>query len=208
MGAPFSLLIFNLISICMTGTSPSISRKTRFLSALSFTLLMATLGITYFLEGLGQTLFGSDIYKIDVGMPKDPIFLFEKTFEGGVLVNKEDLYAALIAAALVAVLSLFFQKTATGRALRQLGLDELSLAQSDDDTKSTIVRIVALRAERARLLGFASHAHLQMADSMAMRPERRTFWNSASAAADCSGLTPTCSAAAMAAVKSIGILSP
>ena len=33
------------------------------------TLLMATLGITYFLEGLGQTLFGSDIYKIDVGRP-------------------------------------------------------------------------------------------------------------------------------------------
>ena len=34
------------------------------------TLLMATLGITYFLEGPGQTLFGNDIYKIDVGMPK------------------------------------------------------------------------------------------------------------------------------------------
>lgn len=34
------------------------------------TLLMATLGITYFLEGLGQTMFGSDIYKIDIGMPK------------------------------------------------------------------------------------------------------------------------------------------
>ena len=38
------------------------------------TLLMATLGISYFLEGLGQTLFGSDIYKIDIGMPKDPIW--------------------------------------------------------------------------------------------------------------------------------------
>ena len=55
------------------------------------TLLMATLGITYFLDGFGQTLFGIDIYKIDVGMPKDPIFLFENTFQGGVLVNKEDL---------------------------------------------------------------------------------------------------------------------
>ncbi len=58
------------------------------------TLLMATLGIAYFLDGLGQTLFGSDIYKIDVGLPKDPIFLFESTFQGGLLVNKEDLYAA------------------------------------------------------------------------------------------------------------------
>jgi branched-chain amino acid transport system permease protein len=65
------------------------------------TLLMATLGITYFLDGLGQTLFGSDIYKIDMGMPKDPIFL-EKVFQGGILVNKEDLVAAGIAAALVA----------------------------------------------------------------------------------------------------------
>ncbi len=35
------------------------------------TLLMATLGITYFLDGLGQTIFGSDIYQIDVGMPKE-----------------------------------------------------------------------------------------------------------------------------------------
>ncbi|MBS0441822.1 MAG: branched-chain amino acid ABC transporter permease [Proteobacteria bacterium] len=93
------------------------------------TLLMATLGITYFLEGLGQTLFGNDIYKIDVGMPKDPIFLFESMFQGGVLVNKEDVYAALIAAALVALLSLFFQKTATGRALRAVA-DDHQAAQS------------------------------------------------------------------------------
>src|SRR5687768_18400582 len=41
------------------------------------TLLMATLGITYFLDGFGQTLFGSDIYRIDIGLPKDPLFLLE-----------------------------------------------------------------------------------------------------------------------------------
>ncbi|MFP5399661.1 MAG: branched-chain amino acid ABC transporter permease [Gammaproteobacteria bacterium] len=93
------------------------------------TLLMATLGITYFLDGFGQTIFGSDIYKIDVGLPKDPIFLFESLFEGGVLINKEDLYAAVIAAALVALLSLFFQKTATGRALRAVA-DDHQAAQS------------------------------------------------------------------------------
>ena len=93
------------------------------------TLLMATLGIAYLLEGAGQMLFGNDIYKIDIGLPKDPMFLFEKTFEGGVLVSKEDLYAALIAAALVAGLSLFFQKTATGRALRAVA-DDHQAAQS------------------------------------------------------------------------------
>ena len=93
------------------------------------TLLMATLGITYFLDGFGQTVFGSDIYKIDIGLPKDPIFLFESTFQGGVLINKEDLYAAGIAAALVMLLTLFFQKTGTGRALRAVA-DDHQAAQS------------------------------------------------------------------------------
>ena len=93
------------------------------------TLLMATLGIAYFLEGLGQGLFGNDIYKIDIGMPKDPIIAFESVFQGGVLINKEDLYAAVIAAALVAGLSLFFQKTGTGRALRAVA-DDHQAAQS------------------------------------------------------------------------------
>jgi branched-chain amino acid transport system permease protein len=93
------------------------------------TLLMATLGIAYFLEGLGEALFGNSIYKIDVGMPKDPLIAFESTFQGGILVSKEDLVAALIAAALVAALSLFFQKTGTGRALRAVA-DDHQAAQS------------------------------------------------------------------------------
>jgi branched-chain amino acid transport system permease protein len=93
------------------------------------TLLMATIGITYFLEGLGQSIFGSSIYKIDIGMPKDPIFVLESVFQGGVLINKEDLYAAIIAATLVAALSLFFQKTSTGRALRAVA-DDHQAAQS------------------------------------------------------------------------------
>lgn len=93
------------------------------------TLLMATLGVTYFLEGAGQTLFGSDIYKIDIGMPKEPVIVLESMFSGGILVNKEDLVAALIAAALVLVLTLFFQKTSTGRALRAVA-DDHQAAQS------------------------------------------------------------------------------
>ena len=93
------------------------------------TLLMVTLGIAYFLDGLGQTLFGSDIYKIDVGMPKDPVFVLDSVFPGGLLISREDLYAALIAALLVAALSVFFRKTATGRALRAVA-DDHQAAQS------------------------------------------------------------------------------
>ncbi len=92
-------------------------------------LLMATLGISYFLDGLGQSIFGSSIYKIDVGMPKDPMFLLESVFPGGLLVNKEDLVAAVIATALVASLAAFFQFTKTGRALRAVA-DDHQAAQS------------------------------------------------------------------------------
>ncbi len=93
------------------------------------TLLMATLGISYFMEGAGQTLFGSSAYKIDIGMPKEPVMIMQSTFEGGLLINQEDLYAALIAAAMVGLLTVFFQKTSTGRALRAVA-DDHQAAQS------------------------------------------------------------------------------
>jgi len=93
------------------------------------TLLMVTLGITYVLEGVGQTIFGSEIYNIDVGMPKEPVMMFEGLFEGGILINKEDFIAALIAAVLVGLLTLFFQKTPVGRALRAVA-DDHQAAQS------------------------------------------------------------------------------
>jgi branched-chain amino acid transport system permease protein len=93
------------------------------------TLLMATLGIAYVLDGFGQTIFGSDIYKIDVGMPKEPVMMLESVFEGGILINKEDFVAAFISAMLVLALSIFFQKTATGRALRAVA-DDHQAAQS------------------------------------------------------------------------------
>jgi branched-chain amino acid transport system permease protein len=86
-------------------------------------LFMATIGLTYFLDGFGQTLWGSDVYQLDIGMPKEPVMIAQNLFEGGILINKEDVYAAVIAAILVAALALFFQKTATGRALRAVADD-------------------------------------------------------------------------------------
>jgi len=93
------------------------------------TLLMATLGIANVLDGAGQLIFGSSTYKIDIGMPKDPMFVLDSVFQGGLLLNREDLYAALAAATLVALLTLFFQKTRTGRALRAVA-DDHQAAQS------------------------------------------------------------------------------
>ena len=93
------------------------------------TLLMATLGISYFLDGAGQIAFGSSVYSINVGMPKEPLFILESIFEGGLLISLEDLTAAVIAALLVAALAVFFQFTATGRALRAVA-DDHQAAQS------------------------------------------------------------------------------
>jgi branched-chain amino acid transport system permease protein len=92
-------------------------------------LLMATLGVTYFLDGFGQTVWGSDIYEINLGIAKEPVMVLENLFQGGILVNKEDFVAAIAAAGLVALLALFFQKTPTGRALRAVA-DDHQAAQS------------------------------------------------------------------------------
>ena len=92
-------------------------------------LFMATLGIAFFLEGFGQTIWGSDIYTLDLGIPKDPMFILESIFDGGLLVDKLDVFAAAVAGALVVGLALFFQKTKVGLALRAVA-DDHQAAQS------------------------------------------------------------------------------
>ncbi len=80
-------------------------------------LFMATIGITFFLEGFGETVWGSDIHRLDVGIPDESFDL------GGMLLNEFDIWAAGIGAVLVAALAIFFQKTAIGRALRAVADD-------------------------------------------------------------------------------------
>ena len=126
-----NILAFVIAGACMFAVAWLIERLVlrHLVNQDGATLLMATLGIAYFLEGVGQSFFGSNIYPIDIGMPKDPVFLFDSVFEGGILVNQEDVIAAAIAAALVIGLSVFFQKTKTGRALRAVA-DDHQAAQS------------------------------------------------------------------------------
>ena len=126
-----NLLAFALAAVVMFIVAWLIERLVlrHLVSQEGTTLLMATLGISYFLDGVGQSLFGSNIYTIDIGMPKEPTFILESVFPGGLLISKEDLMAALIAAVLVTLLSVFFQKTKTGRALRAVA-DDHQAAQS------------------------------------------------------------------------------
>ena len=92
-------------------------------------LFMATIGVAYFLDGFGQTIWGSEIYKLDIGLPQEPVIILESVFDGGVLVNTFDLAAAVIAGLLVLMIAIFFQKTRIGRALRAVA-DDHQAAQS------------------------------------------------------------------------------
>jgi branched-chain amino acid transport system permease protein len=80
-------------------------------------LFMATIGLSFFLEGFGELLWGSNVKRLDVGIP-DSSFMIR-----GVQVNKLELTAAITAAVLVTILAVFFQRTRIGRALRAVADD-------------------------------------------------------------------------------------
>ena len=80
-------------------------------------LFMATIGLSFFLEGFGELVWGSNVKKLDVGIPDTSFMVW------GVQINRLELTAALTAAVLVAVLAVFFQRTRVGRALRAVADD-------------------------------------------------------------------------------------
>ena len=80
-------------------------------------LFMATIGLAYFLEGLGQTIWGTDVHVLDLGIPDRGLWL------GPILVSQFDLVAAAVVAVLVAGLGVFFRTTTMGRALRGVADD-------------------------------------------------------------------------------------
>ena len=92
------------------------------------TLFMSTIGASFIIEGAAQMIFGSDVYPLRL-YPTDPWIMFEGQFDGGILINKLDVWGGLIAGVLVAGLATFFQYTKTGRALRAVA-DDHAAAQS------------------------------------------------------------------------------
>ena len=80
-------------------------------------LFMATIGLAFVLEGVGDLMWGSNVKALDIGIPTG---FFEIS---GVQIHKFELFAAATAAVLVAVLAVFFNKTKIGRALRAVADD-------------------------------------------------------------------------------------
>jgi branched-chain amino acid transport system permease protein len=84
-------------------------------------LFMATIGLSFFIEGLAQLLWGANVRGLDIGIQDEPLaWIADAT---GVNVSKFDLAAAGIAAVLVTMLALFFNRTRIGRALRAVADD-------------------------------------------------------------------------------------
>jgi branched-chain amino acid transport system permease protein len=85
------------------------------------TLFMATIGLSFFIEGLAQLIWGTNVRRLDIGLKDEPIAAVLERFD--IAISSFDLAAALVAGVLVAVLAVFFQVTRVGRALRAVADD-------------------------------------------------------------------------------------
>jgi len=85
------------------------------------TLFMATIGLTFVLEGLSQLMWGSQPHGLELGIPDVPMEWLSQKWNMNI--SQFDLFAAFVAGLLVAVLAVFFQKTRIGRALRAVADD-------------------------------------------------------------------------------------
>lgn len=84
-------------------------------------LFMATIGLTFFIEGMAQLMWGSDVKRLDLGIEDVPMESMMNTFN--IVISRFDVTAAAICALLVTGLALFFSRTKVGRALRAVADD-------------------------------------------------------------------------------------
>lgn len=83
-------------------------------------LFMATLGLSFILEGVAQWVWGAQVHQLDLGIEDKPFDV------AGVFISTFDLFAAATAALLVAALGFFFNKTRTGLRLRAVADDPIA----------------------------------------------------------------------------------
>jgi branched-chain amino acid transport system permease protein len=121
MGWPIAVAVLVTIGI-MVAWAYSVERLVlrHLVNQAPIILFMATIGISFFLEGFGEFIWGGDVHPLDVGIPNDAWFVGP---EGEMMVQQFDLAAAVIAGVLVTALALFFHYTRIGRALRAVADD-------------------------------------------------------------------------------------
>ncbi|MYN15656.1 branched-chain amino acid ABC transporter permease [Duganella sp. BJB488] len=85
------------------------------------TLFMATIGLAFFIEGLAQLIWGSQVHKLELPIEDVPSEYLMNRFN--ILVSQFDIMAAAVCGLLVTALALLFSKTKVGRALRAVADD-------------------------------------------------------------------------------------
>src|SRR5690606_13652487 len=111
--ATLAIMILLALGVERTVLRPLVNRS-------PIILFMATLGLSYIIEGLAQLLWGAQVHGLDLGIADEPFIV------GGIFLSQFDLFAAAIAAVLVVSLSLLFNKTRLGLSLRAVADDPLA----------------------------------------------------------------------------------
>lgn len=110
LGLTLAVMVIGAVLIERLVLRPLVNRS-------QITLFMATLGLSFIIEGLAQGLMGAQVRALDLGIEDVPLLL------GDIMVSQFDLVAAAVAAVLVAVLALLFNRTRIGVALRAVADD-------------------------------------------------------------------------------------
>ena len=125
-------------------------------------LFMATIGIAFFLEGFGETLWGSDVRPLDIGLPNDVVFL------GEAMIQQFDLIAAAAAGVLVLILAMFFHYTRVGRARRAVADDHQAALSVGIPLNQIWVIVWAVAGFVALVAGIAWGARLGVQFSLSL----------------------------------------
>ncbi|KIU47187.1 MULTISPECIES: branched-chain amino acid ABC transporter permease [Bradyrhizobium] len=113
---PFALLITLVIMVAL-GVAVERTVLRPLVNQPPITLFMATLGLSYVIEGAAQLLWGTQVHGLDIGISDVPLDI------AGVFISRFDLFAAAVAGSLVALFALFFRYTRTGLSFRAVADD-------------------------------------------------------------------------------------
>lgn len=116
IAAPLTMVVMGILAVA---TERIVLRP--LVNQSEITLFMATIGLTFFIEGLAQLMWGSQVRRLDLGIEDVPIQTLMDKFN--LSISQFDVVAAGICAVLVGVLAWFFSKTKFGRALRAVADD-------------------------------------------------------------------------------------
>jgi branched-chain amino acid transport system permease protein len=122
LGVPFWLCVpATLVVMILLGLATERLVLRQLVNQPQITLFMATIGLSFFVEGLAQLTWGAAVRGLDLGIQDEPIQVISDLTSMNV--SKFDIVAAGIAAVLVSVLAVFFSRTRIGRALRAVADD-------------------------------------------------------------------------------------